>query len=73
MNRERQVYNFIENYILQNSYPPTLQEIADNLGTVKSVVFYHVEHMILRGILYQKPNTPRALRIEQCYFEAGAE
>lgn len=73
MSREREVYDFIEAYVLSHGYPPTLDEIAAGVGITKTPARFHVLNMVERGILYREPYKTRALRIKQCYFEAGKE
>lgn len=43
--RQQQIYNFVEWYIDDNYYAPTLQEIADFTNTSKSNIKRHIDNM----------------------------
>lgn len=63
-NRQRQILDFISQYIQSNGYSPTLQEIADALG-VKSLatVHEHLQAMEKKGIIKRYEGTVRGLEI----------
>lgn len=44
-------------------YPPTMDELADTLGVVKSIVHKHIHQLIGAGKLAMEPGKPRTLRV----------
>jgi len=63
-NRQRQILDFISQYIQTNSYSPTLQEIAQALG-VKSLatVHEHLQAMEKKGIIKKYEGSVRGIEI----------
>ena len=50
--RQRQIVEFLSQYIQQHGYSPTLQEIATALGvTSLATVHEHLEALIRKGII----------------------
>jgi repressor LexA len=63
-NRQRQILDFISQYIQSNNYSPTLQEIADALG-VKSLatVHEHLQAMEKKGVIRKFEGSVRGIEI----------
>ena len=63
-NKERQVLEFITQYLQRNGHAPTLMEIAAGLGlNAASTIHEHVERLILKGYLKKTPGTERGLEL----------
>jgi repressor LexA len=55
---------FIENFMMQNGYPPTYEEIRTGLDiSTKSLVDYHLAVLESANLLTRVPNTPRGIRL----------
>lgn len=65
-NRQRTILAFIEEFLEENGYPPTYEEIRASLGfSTKSLVNHHLEVLEATGYLSRVPNTPRSIRLMQ--------
>ncbi|MEX0615319.1 MAG: transcriptional repressor LexA [Methylophaga sp.] len=64
--RGRDTLKFIEDFMRQNDYAPTMEEIATGLG-IKSVgsTHYYVEQLLKAGELERLDNRSRGLRLKQ--------
>jgi len=65
--RERKIYNFVNHSARINGYAPSNQEIADYIGCSKSVVNHNIEKMVMRGVMWKRSNTARAIGILREY------
>jgi repressor LexA len=62
--KQKQMLAFIENFVGENGYPPTHEEIRAGLKiSTKSLVNYHLEALEGAALLSRSPNTPRAIRL----------
>ena len=62
--KQGEMLAFIENFVAQNGYPPTREEIRSGLNiSTKSLVNYHLEALENAMLLRRIPNTPRGLRL----------
>jgi repressor LexA len=62
--KQREMLAFIENFLNQNGYPPTYEEIRTGLNiSSKSLVNYHLEVLENASLLTRSPNTPRGIRL----------
>ena len=65
--RQAQVVHFIRDFLIENGYPPTLDEIADNLGVkTKKSAFDHLMVLHKKGYLTYTPHKKRAIKLH-CY------
>jgi repressor LexA len=63
-NRQRQILDFIAQYIQTNSYSPTLQEIARALGVSSlATVHEHLEAMEKKGVIKRFDGAVRGIEI----------
>ena len=63
-NKERQVLEFIMQYVARNGYAPTLIEIAQGLGlNAASTIHEHVQRLITKGYLKKTPGSERGIEI----------
>ena len=64
--RQRRMPGFIEQFVEENGYPPTYEEIRVALGiSTKSLVNHHLDALEGAGHLARMPNTPRGIRLSQ--------
>ncbi|GAB4534640.1 MAG: transcriptional repressor LexA [Anaerolineae bacterium] len=64
--RQRKILAFIQEFVGQNNYPPTYEEIRTALGiSTKSLVDHHLAVLEEAGCLARVPNTPRGIRLLQ--------
>lgn len=62
--RQRQILDFISQYIQRNGYSPTLQEIANALGVSSlATVHEHLETMQKKGIIKRRDGSVRGIEI----------
>src|SRR3989304_4803451 len=60
--RQKQILDFIRGYIKENSYAPTLEEIAENFGLSSiGTVAEHLENLEAKGYLKREDNQPRSI------------
>ena len=64
MDKTQEVYEFIEQYIFKNNYPPTIREIGEklNLDSTSSVV-YHLKKLENMGKISRSENKNRAIEL----------
>ena len=63
-NRQKEVLQFIINYIHENEYPPTFREIGRGLNiTSTKGVTDHLDVLVKKGYIDRSPNHSRAIRI----------
>ena len=64
MDKTQEVYNYIEKYIMQNNYPPTIREMCDHLklDSTSSVV-YHLKKLENMGKITRGENKNRAIEL----------
>ncbi|HLA42723.1 MAG TPA: S24 family peptidase, partial [Aggregatilineales bacterium] len=62
--RQRKILNFIEDFINENGYPPTIREIggAVSIGST-SVVNYNLNKLVREGFLERSQKVSRGLQI----------
>jgi repressor LexA len=80
--QQSRILGFIEDFVEENGYPPTYEEIRAALGmSTKSLVYHHLEALEAAGHVSRMPNTPRSIRLSQAktfrvpklgYIAAGA-
>jgi repressor LexA len=64
--RQQAMLAFIEEFVLQNGYPPTYEEIRTALGiSTKSLVKHHLGVLEAAGRLSRAPHTPRGIRLSR--------
>jgi len=61
--RQKQIFDYIAEYIAENKFPPSLDEIADNLLLSNSTVNSHLTAMLKKGYLSRRERIPRSLRL----------
>ncbi|HXV43289.1 MAG TPA: transcriptional repressor LexA [Anaerolineae bacterium] len=62
--KQKEMLAFIENFVGENGYPPTHEEIRTGLKiSTKSLVNYHLEALEDAAMLSRSPNTPRGIRL----------
>src|SRR3990167_4493269 len=62
--RQRQILDFISQYIQRNGYSPTLQEIAQALGVSSlATVHEHLETMQKKGVIKRREGSVRGIEI----------
>nr|HPG92827.1 transcriptional repressor LexA [Clostridia bacterium] len=63
-NKLNDVYEYLKNYIDENSFPPTVREISSALGiTSTSTVFYYLEKLQSQGKILRSDNKNRAITL----------
>jgi repressor LexA len=63
--KQKGMLAFIENFVGENGYPPTHEEIRTGLNiSTKSLVNYHLEALESAALLSRSPNTPRGIRLK---------
>ena len=64
--RQRQILDFISQYIQRNGYSPTLAEIAQALGVSSlATVHEHLETMEKKGVIKRREGAVRSIEITE--------
>ena len=75
--RQREILGFIVRYISRHEYPPTLREMAEELGCTSSrAALSHLGALERKGYIKRKLNVARGIRIlkhEQEQTAKGSE
>jgi repressor LexA len=62
--RQRQIMDFLTEYVDGHGYPPTVREIGDAIGLASpSTVHAHLANLERAGLLRRDPTKPRALEL----------
>ena len=61
--RQKQILDYVENYISKNGFSPTFQEIADGTGFPKDSVYSRVQQLSIKGHLSYIPGKQRTIRV----------
>ncbi len=62
--RQRNMLRYIESYIEENGFPPTIRQIGENTGiNSTSVVNYNLNKLVLAGYLNRSQHVSRGLRL----------
>lgn len=62
--RQRQIFEFINQYLGDNGYPPTVREIGKAIGLQSpSTVHAHLAKLEALGIIRRDPTKPRAIEV----------
>jgi repressor LexA len=62
--RQREIYEFITQYVDGHGYPPTVREIGEEVGLASpSTVHAHLANLERAGYLRRDPTKPRALEL----------
>ena len=62
--KERQVLEYISQYLQRNGYAPTLMEIAQGLGlNAASTIHEHVQRLINKGYIKKTPGIERGIEV----------
>jgi len=60
---DEDVVKAIERMTKKEGYPPTVSELSQDLGVVKSAVQYHLDRLRSVGIVTSERGKPRTLRV----------
>ena len=62
--RQKKILDFIEKFINEHGYPPTIREIGEAVGIAStSVVNYNLNKLVERGYIEREPEVSRGLRL----------
>jgi len=62
--RQRQIWNYLVDYVDRHGYPPTVREIGTEVGLASpSTVHAHLANLERAGLLRRDPTKPRALEL----------
>lgn len=63
-NRQKKILEFIENFLGEHGYPPTIREIGEAVGIAStSVVNYNLNKLVEHGLIARAPKVSRGLWI----------
>ena len=65
--RQQAVLRFIQDYLVEHEYPPTMQEIADHLGVSRPTDFEHIEALEKKKVLRRDPTLARNVTLTRDY------
>lgn len=70
--KERQILEFISQFIQRRGFAPTLQEIAEAVGvSALSTVHEHLASLERKGFIKKKPGVERSLELVENKFRTG--
>ncbi|MBC7236552.1 MAG: transcriptional repressor LexA [Chloroflexi bacterium] len=62
--RQRRMYHMIQEFIRENSYPPTVREIGEAVGiSSTSVVMYNLKELERKGFITRERDVSRSIRL----------
>ena len=62
--KQKQIFDYIENYIKGNGYAPTIKEIGIDCGGISvAAVHNHVERLVNKGLIIKRPHMSRAIEL----------
>jgi repressor LexA len=62
--RQREIYDYLSEYVHDRGYPPTVREIGEAVGLASpSTVHAHLANLERAGLLKRDPSKPRALEL----------
>ena len=61
--RQKEVLLFINNYIIDNGYAPSINDIAKGLYISKPVAKKHIDNLQLKGYIKHTPHIARSIVI----------
>ena len=62
--RQREVFDFIEKYISEAGYSPTIAEIAEGFGLSGKAIYDHVNALIRKGMIERREDyVPRSIKL----------
>ncbi|MDO8515052.1 MAG: transcriptional repressor LexA [bacterium] len=70
--RQREIFEFIKEFIKTNSYSPTINEICDKVGlTSPATVFEHLVSLERKGMIRRKAGAARSIELlDPKYFDS---
>ncbi|MBF0188816.1 MAG: transcriptional repressor LexA [Magnetococcales bacterium] len=60
---QEKVMHFIRNMTIEKGYPPTAEEVGEEMGTVKSTVLEHFRHLERKGYIRRTRMKSRSIEI----------
>ena len=62
--KQKQIVDFITDFLKQNNYSPTYREIMTGLGLSSvSAVAEHIDNLVAKGVLRKTPGSARSLEV----------
>jgi repressor LexA len=62
--RQREIFDYLSEYVRERGYPPTVREIGEAVGLASpSTVHAHLANLERAGLLKRDPTKPRALEL----------
>ncbi|MEZ4823940.1 MAG: MarR family transcriptional regulator [Ignavibacteria bacterium] len=61
--KQQKILNFIEKYRIDQTFPPTLKEIADKFGITIGTVQDHIYALQKKGYLERKKDIARGFKV----------
>ena len=72
--RQKEVLDFLENFVKENRYSPSYEEIAENLGLSSlASVHKHIETLEAKGYIKRSFNQSRSLELSAGYIEESRQ
>jgi len=63
--KQKQILEYIKNYIKEKDYSPSLKETGKHFKLVKSTVHQHIETLRVKGYLKKIENKPRSIEVNK--------
>jgi repressor LexA len=62
-NRQKEILGFIEAFIDENKYPPTIREVSDNFSMSVRGAYDHLQALKKKGVIHTDSNRSRSIEI----------
>jgi len=71
--RQKEILDFLEQFVAENGYPPSFEEIAEHFGyTSLATVHEHLENLRVKGYIRKSYNASRSIELVDSGTSAGA-
>src|SRR5436309_1044525 len=71
--RQQAILDFINEYVQENGFPPSVREIGSNFGVYPATVQDHISALQRKGYLQKKPFQSRTLSVSSSFRRAVAD
>lgn len=71
-NRQREFFNFIEEFIRERPYPPTIREVADNFNVSVKGAYDHIKALERKGYIKAGENRSRSIELVEKWENSGS-
>lgn len=71
--RQVQILEAISRFWGEHGYPPSFQDLADDVGVGKQTIHHHLHEMVKQGLIRMTPGVSRSITITESVMKAPEE